>query len=127
LYGSFAGKTEEAIIAVGAPPGGVGKKRKYKGYPRRILIDGQLITVKSAREERELLAAWKARLEAAMEQATEAKEAQIRIVAKRVDNRIQAVEDRATAWRARLDAEDEELLTLESLRWRKRRRKALLH
>lgn len=119
LYGSFAGKAastgaEDVVVATA---GGIGKrKRRYAGYPRRILLDGQIIVVQSPEEERALL---RAMAERASEQAqteaaagnVEAAKRRMRIV-KRAETRMRTVDSREADYIRRLHDEDEELVSL---------------
>ena len=100
-----------------APGIGHGTKARRSKYPRRVSIDGRLVFVQSAEEERRLLAAWVARLEArklALEvsDAAPAKVAAVRVKLARVERRVAKVDDREAAWHARLQSEDEELLLI---------------
>lgn len=99
------------------PPGGVGKRRRWRGYPRTVVVFGRRYTVKTPREERELLERLQAEEQARLAQlepsTTPAKQrqvaqAKVRIV--RLEHRIEKLEDRELAWNQYLDEEDEELL-----------------
>lgn len=110
------------LVVVDAPPtaapGGGSKRRKYAGYPRRVVIDGRVYWVSNAEEERELLEAYLSSLEAdAIEAAmthgmdsTPVKRLRIKI--KRTVARLGETANRALAWEKFLDDEDEELLML---------------
>ena len=98
-----------------APGGGKSKKRKSK-YPRRVSIDGKLYTVKSADEERELLEAYRAKLERealtlALEDAPKEQVAKAKVKVIRAQRRIEEVEDGAQAWLDHLREEDEIILS----------------
>lgn len=108
--------TISAVSAAAALGGGSGaKKYRRSRYPRRVSIDGRLMWVKSAEEERELLRAWLAREaeEASTLQAQDApviKVKKARMVVKRVENRIADTYDREAAWLDKLRREDDEIL-----------------
>jgi hypothetical protein len=107
LYSSFADKAE-AAPQVTVTPGG-GRRRRYAGYPRRVLIDGKLYTVKSAEEERELLRQWRERL---LRAAPDELPKSARITVKRIERRLLDADDRASDWHRQLMQQDEELLAL---------------
>ncbi len=96
--------------------GGSGAKKYRKTrYPRRVFIDGKLYTVDSAAEERELLRAYRERLEIeansleAQDVPRETvKKARLKVI--KAENRIAAVDDREQVWLERLRREDEEIL-----------------
>ena len=94
---------------------GGGKKRRSK-YPRRVYINGKAHWVRNADEERELLRAHIATLEARVERETVAKgpskaKPTLRVL-RRYQKRLEAVDQRADDWLAHLRAEDEEILIL---------------
>lgn len=95
--------------------GGASSKARGK-YPRRVYVDGQLITVRSADEERDLLRALHDKARAVLAQAEQAESqpaieaAHKRVV--KIARRIEAVASREDIWLERLRAADEELLIL---------------
>lgn len=112
--------TEAPDTATGGPGGRKRRRRrKYRGYPRTIIVDGRRITVHSAEEERQVLDAFKAELLAEREEeasdgaAPTAKVAQkqrVKIAA--VNRRLAEVEERAQEWQRRIDEEDEEIILM---------------
>ena len=112
----FAGSGAAAPVVVETSTGGGIGKRRSK-YPRRVLIGGNLVWVRSASEERELIAQYIARLEAQAERLTEqqappAKVARARVAIVKAARRLEKVDDREAQWLARLQDEDEEILLL---------------
>lgn len=114
------GSAVDIVVSLGAgrPDGAPGKggKRKSK-YPRRVYIEGQLYTVKSAEEERELLRQWQERVEAealrlALEGAPKQTIARAKVKVVRAARRVEEVDNREAEWIARLMDEDEEILIL---------------
>lgn len=95
---------------------GAGSKRKRayrKYYPRRVSIDGRLITVRNAEDERRLLLEWRAMLERKVEAAETSKsERKARLVVRRVEKRIEKTFDREAEWRAQLLDDDEEIMLM---------------
>lgn len=95
---------------------GAGSKRKRayrKYYPRRVSIDGRLITVRNAEDERRLLLEWRAMLERKVEAAETLKsERKARLVVRRVEKRIEKTFDREAEWRAQLLDDDEEIMLM---------------
>jgi hypothetical protein len=60
----FAAGPAGAVVVVPAAPTGAGQgAKRYKKYPRRLFINGQVVLVRSAEEERRLLAAMAERAE----------------------------------------------------------------
>ena len=114
---SWAQAGDAPVVVPTASGGGIGHGRRRSKYPRRVSIDGRLVLVQTAEEERRLLAAWAARLEArnlALEvsDAAPAKVAAVRVKLARVERRVAKVDEREAAWRAKLQSEDEELLLI---------------
>lgn len=103
-------------VETAVPAGGKGKRKKYKGYPRRIVIDGQTYWVKTAEEERLLLDAYRASLEVQLEAAQVVEDTEkarrIRVRVKQVTRRIEQVKERADDWAQQLRDEDEELILM---------------
>lgn len=113
----FAGSgstTPTPEVTVTRAGGGSGAKRKK--YPRRVFVDGQVVVVRNADEERGLLRAMadrasdQAAIAAALESPEIAKTARAKAV--KLIKRIEAVDDREAAWLQRLRDEDEEILTI---------------
>ncbi len=95
-------------------------KRGRDRYPRRVFIEGKSYWVKNADEERALLAAYQARLEAEKEKletvaptpvvAEKVRKAAIKIA--RVERRIEKTATREAEWLERLRQEDDEILLM---------------
>ena len=120
-YEDYSGKAEQVIIPTpdAAPGGGPGgkKRRRTSRYPRWILIDGKRIQVANAQEERRLLEAYQARLEAekaALEaqDAPQAKIAPLRVKVARTERRIDEADEREAEWKAKLRRIDSELVLM---------------
>ncbi len=111
----FAAGPSTAVAPTKRTGGSPSKQRRARRYPRRVSIDGRLVWVRSAEEERALLEQYRARLEAEAERL-EAADAPAQTVARakvrviRVERRIAKVDNREAEWLARLQEEDEELL-----------------
>lgn len=106
-------------VASTKPDGAPGKRGKggKRKYPRRIVIEGRVYTVKSAEEERELLRQWQERVEAealrlALEGAPKQTVAKARVKVVRAQRRVEEADNRESEWIARLMDEDEEILLL---------------
>ena len=121
LYGGIAWgeAVEPEPEAPTAPDGGGRGAKQYakRKYPRKVVIDGRAYTVQSAAEERELLRAYRDRLEAdalrlALEEAPKRAVAQAKVRVIRAQRRLDEVDDREDAWMRRLRDEDEELLII---------------
>jgi hypothetical protein len=100
-----------------ARSGGAGGRRRRGGgrYPRRVYLDGAVSWARNAREERELLEAYRKRVEAqaielALEEAPANEVARARVRVVRAARRVERVEGRAVEWLEQLRAEDEEIL-----------------
>lgn len=112
--------TVTADVEASATPDGGGrgaKSRRKSKYPRRISIGDRLVWVKSAEEERELLAQYVAKLEAEKarleaKNAPKRQIAQAKVAVVRARRRIERVDDWEAAWLERLRQEDEEILLL---------------
>ena len=110
--------TAAAAESAVAPGAGSGAKQYAKRkYPRKVVIDGRAYTVQSAAEERELLRAYRDRLEAdalrlALEESPKRAVAQAKVRVIRAQRRLEEVDDREDAWMRRLRDEDEELLII---------------
>lgn len=117
----------DGASSVEAPPvvipdkpdgGGAGAKlyQRKKKYPRKVIIGGEVIWVRSLAEEMRLLAEYAAEQQAKLEalQETDAPAEQVRVQRIRVTKASQRVTRRneADEWIARLRQEDEEILLL---------------
>lgn len=110
-YGAAIALTSAAVAAVSA--GGEEPGRRRGKYPRRVYIDGRLVTVRNAEEERELLRQWLESLQQTIvESEKPAEVVEARRAAIRVAKRIAKVDTRADAWAAQLRQYDEELVIL---------------
>jgi len=107
------------VVADAAPDGAPGSKRRRRRsrYPRRVSIGGRLYWVENADEERRLLEAHLAKVEAealelVREDAPKAEVARARVKVVRAVRRVEAVDDREAQWLDRLRREDEEILAM---------------
>ena len=92
--------------------GGIPKRRSR--YPRKVVIDGVVYSVKSPEDERELLqtiaekASVGAKILKGLGDEETAKRAQRKAI--RIEKRVKKVDNRAEAWLQALRDEDEEIL-----------------
>lgn len=110
---SWNGHWEAITLHTG---GGRGAKRRNK-YPRRIMVDGEMFTVRSAAEERQILAMHLADVEAqalqlVQDEAPEREIAKARVKVIRAVRRLEETDDREAQWLDRLRREDEEILAV---------------
>lgn len=107
---------EGAPAVVDSVTTGGGKKRRRSKYPRRVMIDGVLHTVRNAEEERRLLQAIVERSQDAAKTAQALGDEQLAKQssksAVRISKRVAKVDSREDEWIRRLYEEDEELLLL---------------
>lgn len=110
---SIGGAVIPPVVAA-VTAGGFAEGRRRRGkYPRRLYIDGRLVTVRNAEEERELLRQWLESLkQTIVESEKPAEVVKARRAAIRVAKRIAKVDTRADAWAAQLRQYDEELVIL---------------
>lgn len=123
LYSGITLTEQQPEPEVDAPPPGGGKgAKKYRKpggkWPRRVSIDGQVYTVRNPQELQDLL---ELLLERKREElaALEAQEAtpepqarKVRVVIRRTEQRLEAAQDEAEQWMARLREYDNELIAL---------------
>lgn len=100
--------------AVTPTGGGIGKRRRYSRYPRRVMVEGRLFTVRTADEERQLLQAMLERATLAQEYADAVGDAPAEERARkriaRIQRGLKAAGEARRAWIERLLAEDEEII-----------------
>lgn len=115
-YGSFAGRGEAPpeVVVTALTGGGSGAKRKK--YPRRVFINGRVVVVQNAAQERQLMAELSAK---AKEQAAIAQALGDEVIAKviekkaaKLERRVEAVDTRERDWLQRLRDEDEEIISI---------------
>lgn len=113
-YGTFTGKGEAPPdVVVTTRAGGIGH---YKKYPRRLFVDGQVVLVRNAEEERRLLAALAERADEQARIAQALGDEQIAQIATKkslkLKKRAVNTDDREAQWMDYLRNEDEEILTI---------------
>jgi hypothetical protein len=115
LYGSFAGRTENVVVATATTTGGgKSKRQRQRRYPRWVVVDGERYQVWSPEDEENLLRQLQqqfAEEAVKLEGAGKTAEAQTaRRKAVRVAKRVDKVPDAVTNWKEFLKREDEEVL-----------------
>jgi hypothetical protein len=101
------------IPAVSRAGAGMGAKRYTRSrYPRRVVIDGKVYWVNSPQEERDLLELLLASAKEEVAEAAPAQRPRKRVVVKRLETRLEKVEEQEEAWLRYLRDRDEEIIAI---------------